>query len=289
MSFIVVQDEAQYFNPFMATKFMSYNIGIDNPAEPNHSWIYRKKPITAMINYADPDIIGGQEMSVNQVSDVLSYCTEKNYEWFGVSREDGRSKGFMNPIFYKKLRYQALDNGNFWLSEAPEIPGSSSWDCNSPNVVVWLKLYDRRTRKPFYVFNFQLDKSCDYSKREIGLLLLKKIQTIAGFENYVVFSSLNNQTTSIIYKNLTFRYVQDEQGKYLGLDDTRTMISDPHFGPEGTNFGFEVNKSQGIKNDFIFSRQLMKAFIKNHSHLSFSDGGFYPSSHLPVCVDVQWK
>ena len=57
-----------------------------------------------MFHFYDLDIIGMQEVLVNQLNYLKSNL--KDYDFVGVGREDGKEKGEYAPIFYRKDRFR---------------------------------------------------------------------------------------------------------------------------------------------------------------------------------------
>lgn len=53
------------------------------------------------------------------------------YAWSGLSR-GGRKEDEHRGVFYKKHHRRIEDSGNFWLSETPHFPSSSSWNMSLP-------------------------------------------------------------------------------------------------------------------------------------------------------------
>jgi hypothetical protein len=53
---------------------------------------------------------------------------------FVAGRDDGREKGEMMAVYWKKDRFEKTDGGHFWFSETPEKAGSKSWDSSLPRM-----------------------------------------------------------------------------------------------------------------------------------------------------------
>ena len=70
------------------------------------------------------------------------------------------------------------------------------------------------------------------------------------------------------------------------LKDSRTISETTPYGPDGTSGGFEVKeKTRTI--DYIFVNDKVK--VLRHGNLSESYGLFYPSDHLPVLAEIEFK
>jgi endonuclease/exonuclease/phosphatase family metal-dependent hydrolase len=105
-----------------------YNMRYDSSKdrENGYGWELRSKSIIDMVNFEGWDIIGAQELLHNQMLDLKNGLD--GYDYIGVGRNDGQTKGEYAAIFYKTSRMKCLENGQFWLSETPEVPGSKGWD-----------------------------------------------------------------------------------------------------------------------------------------------------------------
>lgn len=90
-------------------------------------WSTRRSYLTDQLLWADLDIMGLQEVLVNQLHDI-SQLVGDSYGYVGVGRDDGKEAGEYVPVFYRKSRLEVISVEHFWLSLTPEVPGSKSWD-----------------------------------------------------------------------------------------------------------------------------------------------------------------
>ena len=79
---------------------MSYNIRCVATSDGDNQWMYRKDFAADLIKFHDVDIFGAQEVTHEQLMDMLGRLPE--YAYIGVGRTDGKTKGEYTPIFYKK-------------------------------------------------------------------------------------------------------------------------------------------------------------------------------------------
>lgn len=133
---------------------LSFNIRYDNPNDGLQNWHYRKDNILRMINFYDLDILGLQEVLINQLNFLKKHLNE--YETVGVGRKDGKNKGEFAPIFFRKNKFELLESGTFWLSETPEKV-SIGWDAALERIATWAVLKDKTSRKEFIVMNTHFD------------------------------------------------------------------------------------------------------------------------------------
>ena len=180
-----------------------YNIRYDNKKDATRGdgWVDRSQHVYDLINYEGWDIFGVQEVLVNQVNDLVQNLD--GYQYIGTGRNDGATKGEFAPIFYRKNRIKCLDNGQFWLSETPEVVGSKGWDANITRICTWGKFEDKTTKWKFWFFNLHMDHRGVEARRESAKLVLAKIKELCGDEPYILTGDFNSDQNSEAYTTLT--------------------------------------------------------------------------------------
>lgn len=173
---------------------MSFNIRYENPEDLyTRSWRQRVVGAVHMIQREKPDIIGVQEALHGQAADLWASLPE--YEFSGVGRDDGRRAGEYSGIFYRMDRFRpdADDQGTFWLSDTPSVPGSHTWGNEIPRVAAWIRLVDLATMKGFYVFNTHWDHRNQPSRERAALLIANRIDARKhGSEPVVLLGDFNS-------------------------------------------------------------------------------------------------
>ena len=180
----------------------SYNIRYanSNDAKAGNSWWERAPRIASLVNYEAWDVVGMQEVLHAQLQDLRKGL--KDYDYVGVGREDGATKGEYVPIFYKKSRLKCLKQGTFWLSETPEEVGSKGWDAALPRVCTWACFEDKVTQWKLWVFNLHLDHVGKEARVKSARLVLKQIAKLCGDEPYVLTGDFNADQHSDVYASL---------------------------------------------------------------------------------------
>ena len=136
----------------------TYNIRMKNDGDSlkGDCWGKRCQVICDQVNFMSPAIFGTQEVLHVQLQDLLHGL--HNYDYIGVARDDGKTKGEYAAIFYDKSRIRLLDHGDFWLNETPDRP-ALGWDAACIRICTWGKFKDLRSGKKFYFFNLHMDLS----------------------------------------------------------------------------------------------------------------------------------
>ena len=157
----IAQDAASY-------SIISYNIRNSSAGDGSNAWNLRRQATLNMVNAEQPDLIGTQEVLLDQKKYLKQNLSD--YKVIGVGRDDGHRVGECMAILVKKSRFKVLKSGTLWLSETPEKV-SFGWDGACRRTVTWVKVRDKKTRQELYYFNTHLDHVGKIARREAVLLL----------------------------------------------------------------------------------------------------------------------
>jgi endonuclease/exonuclease/phosphatase family metal-dependent hydrolase len=256
-------------------KLMTYNIRLDVAVDGENDWTHRKDFFTSQIQFYEPDIFGIQEAKPNQVIDISSLLSQ--YDNVGMGRE-GVEKGESSNIFYKKERFTIKETNTFWLSETPnEI--SKGWDAACNRVCTYALFIDKKAKKPFWVFNTHLDHIGEEARTKGIQLILSKIESLNSEKYPVIFmGDFNSEPNS--ERIIELKKV---------MDDSRDISKESPFGPSGTFNNFKHDEAVTILIDYIFISKNSKVDILKYAILSDSKDLKYPSDHLPVYVELNFK
>ncbi|MBN9301687.1 MULTISPECIES: endonuclease/exonuclease/phosphatase family protein [Dysgonomonas] len=255
---------------------MTFNIRLDVPSDSLSSWQYRKENAAEMVRMNDVDILGMQEVLLNQMNDLKERLPQ--YTAIGVGREDGADKGEFSPIFYKKDRFSAIESGTFWVSETPELAGSKGWDASYIRVATWAILKEKATGKEIFAINTHLDNDGLIARKEGGNLLLKKAEELGKGLPIVLTGDFNDTPQSEAIKNIT------DASKTNHLLDSKT-IALKTLGTDWTfhNFG-RLAESERPLIDYIFVSKQIK--VQDYAVLPDTLNGTFVSDHKPVLSKI---
>lgn len=255
---------------------MTFNIRLDVPSDSLNSWQYRKDNAAEMVRMNDVDILGMQEVLLNQMNDLKERLPQ--YTAIGVGREDGADKGEFSPIFYKKDRFSAIESGTFWVSETPEVAGSKGWDASYIRVATWAILKEKATGKEIFAINTHLDNDGLIARKEGGNLLLKKAEELGKGLPIVLTGDFNDTPQSEAIKNIT------DASKTNHLLDSKT-IALKTLGTDWTfhNFG-RLAESERPLIDYIFVSKQIK--VQDYVVLPDTLNGTFVSDHKPVLSKI---
>lgn len=260
-------------------KVMTFNIRYDNPADSLNSWQNRSAQVCNFINEEKPDILGMQEVLVNQYELLDSVLTD--YTSVGVGRDDGQKGGEMNPVFFRKERFDMVRTITFWLSDSINIPGTKGWGASLPRIVTWMELVDKTSHEHFFFFNTHFAHDSDSARIMSSRIILDEVVKIAGSSPFIITGDFNMLPQSTGYGILT------------GPDESIPVLKDSYLiseqkpsGPSYTFNGFSDKPGEG-RIDFIFVRNGMK--VHDHKTILHKNKNVFISDHWPVEANVFLK
>ena len=255
-------------------KISSFNIRMDTPNDGDDAWPNRKEMVKGIIRFHDLDIIGTQEGFKHQLDDILEL---PDYAYVGGGRDDGKDKGEHSAIIYRKDKYEVIENGDFWFSETPNIPGKG-WDATCCNrICSWAKFKVIKTGKEFYVFNSHYDHQGQVARKNSSLLLLEKIKEITG--DFPVFATGDFNATPDSEPIQTL-------SKSGFLLDSYMITKEPPYGTVGTFNSFQLNAPMKNRIDYIWVTSGIE--VKKYGVLNDVHYGHFPSDHFPVVIEAKF-
>ncbi|MFV0505908.1 MAG: endonuclease/exonuclease/phosphatase family protein [Bacteroidales bacterium] len=260
---------AQEFN------IVSYNIRYNEPRDGINVWGNRKDEVVGILNFYQPMVFGLQEVLLDQLQYIDNELSD--YDWVGVGRDDGATKGEFVPIFYNRNFFGLEESGTFWLSQTPEKPGIG-WDAACNRVCTWAKLKVKYYDKTVYFFNLHLDYLGQVAQEESINLLINKINDInPKNETTIIAGDFNIEPISKPIQFLSRYYY-----------DAATVSKTKAIGPKGTYVGFDPSKFEELlaaqKIDYIFVSKFLKP--TRFGVLTNSNSRRYPSDHLPILTTI---
>lgn len=249
---------------------MTANVRYPNPDDGPDLWTNRAPILIDTIRAADADVIGTQELFALQGDAIVRALPA--YRWFGRDRNGAHADEHMG-ILWRSDRLRLLRRGDFWLSDTPDVVGSSDRGVNLPRMVNWGEFETRGAkRRRFVLFDTHFahrDEDADARARS-ARVLLARMRRIAGTLPVVVTGDLNARPDSIAYRVMTDV-----------LTDAWTSAA-TRIGPETTFHDFTGKPDRRI--DYIFTRgftALSTTVMTDHR------GERYPSDHFPVAARLR--
>ncbi|MCC4602966.1 endonuclease/exonuclease/phosphatase family protein [Xanthomonas campestris] len=256
--------------PGAPLRVMSFNVRVPVDTDGDKRWQARRDAMVGLIRQAHPDVVGTQELVQEQAQYLATHLP--TYRWFGKGRSADGGDEHMG-VFYDSRALRVVESGDFWLSETPDIPGSSSWGTDLPRMVTWALFERRSDKRRFYLFNTHLPhRDQDEQAREQGArLILSRIAKLPADSPVVLTGDFNSDPDKRTYPTLT-----------AVLGDARTHAP-RRDGPENTFQDFSTQPTRRI--DWILFRGLTPT---RFTTLDDRPGGILPSDHYPVLAEFDW-
>ncbi len=255
---------------------MSFNIRYDNPNDGKQNWHHRKENIVRMINFYDLDIIGMQEVLINQLDFLKTNLSQ--YNIVGVGRDDGKEKGEFAPVFFNKYRFKQLKSGTFWLSETPGKV-SKGWDADLERIATWVILKDKTTGTEFIFMNTHFDHRGKQARIESSKLLKQKSIELAGDLPLILTGDFN-----LIPESEGIKTLIEPNGKNTLFNSS--SLATTSYGPNWTTCGFDNRPFEKRKViDYIFLRHVEK--VNKYAVFSEMLNDIYLSDHCPVFAQIE--
>jgi endonuclease/exonuclease/phosphatase family metal-dependent hydrolase len=253
-------------------KIMTLNVRYDNPDDSIYSWPKRASQVCDFILSEKPDILGLQEVLWHQYQVLESIFMD--YSAVGAGCSDGAREGEMNPVFFRKEKFDMVRNITFWLSDSPEVAGSRGWGASLPRIVTWMELVDKNNHKHFFFFNTHFADDSDSARLMSSKMLLNEIKKIADGFPFIISGDFNMAPTSASYSILAGPYESVPL-----LKDSYVITEKRPTGPVYTFNGFS-DKTKTARIDYIFVKNGMK--VLDYKTVIKKEKGIFISDHWPV-------
>lgn len=251
-------------------RLASYNIRYDAPADAQggDAWDDRKGSVAELLLSHEVDIAGTQEGNRQQLDDLLALMPDYDCICHPYGGKDGNLHNC--ATFYRRDRFEVLDEGTFWYSETPDEK-SLGWDATDLRICNWGRFRDRRSDREFYLFNSHFYWRLKEAKRNSGKVLRDKVRQIAGDAAVICTGDFNSTDDSPQIKDI------EEL-----LRDARSISESAPAGPEKTDLGggnFRGEPKARIDYVFVNGRVKVRSCEVPED---VRPNGHYPSDHLPV-------
>ncbi|MEZ6118002.1 MAG: endonuclease/exonuclease/phosphatase family protein [Pirellulaceae bacterium] len=259
-------------------KVMSFNVRYGTAKDGDNHWDLRKEVVAQTVKAFSPDVMGTQEIMPFQAKFLQESLAD--YTYVGTSRVPADPNQEQCGIFFLRDRFYKLEEGHFWLSTSPDVPGSQGWDAALPRMVSWVKLFDQKNERTFYFFNTHFDHRGEQARNESGALLAQRIQRLDPQACVIVTGDFNCGEGSAAHVKLTAQ----ADGQLQLRDTLRTYRPNATDG-EGTFNGFQ-GRDTGARIDWILASPAFE--VKNAEIDKSSVDGRFPSDHFPVNATLEF-
>jgi endonuclease/exonuclease/phosphatase family metal-dependent hydrolase len=262
----------------LSVSVLTFNIRYGTANDGENSWPRRKELVFDVIRERNADFVGLQEALRFQIDAIREAVP--GYGEVGVGRDDGKEAGEYSAILYRQDHWEVDTGGTFWLSDAPNVPGSTGWGNNITRVVTFARFVETSSGRAVWLFNTHFDHQSQSSREKSAELLARRIADRDPADPVIVTGDFNAGEDNPAVQYLT----GNGTGSPVRLVDTFRAVH-PDADNVGTFNGFAAT-SDGPKIDYILvepgTRVLQADIIRDH------DDGRYPSDHFPVSAEIQF-
>lgn len=210
-------------------------------------WTVRRHAINEMLKVEKPAVMGGQEVTSVQLSDIAGF----GYGAYGIGRTDGgvtEESGEMMGIFYDQSQVTMEGNGTFWLNEDGTV-GEKGWDAGYVRIASWARFsLAGKSYKKFIVLNTHLDNTGAESRKQSIIKIKNKLKEInPNGLPVVLLGDFNIVATDRIFDVLKPDFV-----------DTRAVAPETDTEPTYTKWGEEGFAGRIIDHVFASGFDILK-------------------------------
>jgi endonuclease/exonuclease/phosphatase family metal-dependent hydrolase len=263
---------------------MSFNIRRGTARDGRNHWVFRRNRVQQVLRHYRPDVLGLQEAMDFQISAIRTMLP--GYEMVGTG-DMGGSEGLHNAIFYDATRFLLSEEGTFWLSDTPDIPGSKGWGNILRRTCSWSRLIEKESQQAFYFYNTHLDHISLRSRKKSVILLTQRIHGRSHPDPFVLTGDFNarERSTPIRYLKGRIRLGTKTTGRALNpnpLIDT-FRVRHPNRHSAGTFHGFRRFFFR-VKIDYIFVQPSVR--VQDAQIITMRCKESYPSDHFPLITSI---
>lgn len=252
---------------------MTFNLRYASTNRPN-AWPQRRPVMRDCIQKIAPDLFGTQEGLYSQLKDLAADLPK--YNWIGTGR-DGGSRGEFMAIFYRPDRFEPLEYDHFWLSDTPNVIGSTTWGNRNRRMVTWVRFRDRQADRELYFVNTHLDHEVQLAREKAATLIRERIKALNSKIPLLLVGDFNaaagsNQAYTILTED---GFLADTWPNARERRNEKLSSFHDFKGPR-----------EGARIDWILSRGPI--IPESTEIVTYSEDGQYPSDHFPLVAWLRW-
>ena len=182
-------------------------------------------------------------------------------------------------VFYRKARLQPFSTNYFWLTDTPEVPGSTTWGNKNRRMVTAVKFHDRAASRDFYLLDTHFDHEVQLAREKSAELVRKRVEALGTNLPILLIGDFNAGAG----QNKAWHQLMDDHF----FTDTWDIAKERRGDGLGTFNGFKAVPTNGVRIDWILVRG--NASVDREEILSFSRDGKFPSDHCPVIARLRFE
>jgi endonuclease/exonuclease/phosphatase family metal-dependent hydrolase len=228
-------------------------------------WPVRKHALQAALDQVQPDILGVQEATPEQVAFLERALP--SHGRVGVGRDDGKAGGEHCAIYFNQQRFEELNHGTFWLEEPIDQPRAGS-GLNVKRICTWVRLRDRASGRTLRVYNTHLYLT-EAARLTAAKLIVAHIAAGDPSDAILVTADFNASPASPSRRLFG----------QAGLTESAARAGKPVGQPTFQLYGFGLWCIDGILVDRHWR-------VQKHLVLDVKPKNTFPSDHFAVLADL---
>ncbi|MBP5589923.1 MAG: hypothetical protein J6X26_05260 [Bacteroidales bacterium] len=249
-----------------ALNVATLNLRIDTTlVDSSFVWSDNAMPVYDFLQENEYDLLGLQYVSLEQIKTIDSVLT--GFEAVGIGGVDGEKEGFMNPLFYKRDKFDMVRTKTFWLFDISDSVESEMLNPMFSHMLTWIELVEKKTQEHLFFFNTSFPEDSDSILFECANFLLRVVDSLSVGNKFVITGDFGMRRGNAAYE------------KIIGPYESVPMCADTYVASsyEGIDFfrritrGLYINKTK----DFVFVRNGMA--VNNFDVLEIPDAKSYLS------------
>lgn len=253
----------------MKLKIITSNIRFANSGDGIHSWKERRPLLQNIYQTFGADLVGTQEGRIQQLKELDAdlpdlELVDSHRNWI-----DER----MYPCLFLNPKTITLErSGDLWLSETPDVPGSSSFSSAFPRLCTWAEITLKETGKQLMIVNTHLDHILQTTRQEQVRVLIKEISKIND-RPVIIMGDFNESPLTEIKKEL------------MNAFHLKDPWVEKNYAEETSHHGFLGEESDdGDRIDWILIPTNYDCVELTLEKRSFNE--IFPSDHYPILATV---
>jgi endonuclease/exonuclease/phosphatase family metal-dependent hydrolase len=268
----------------LSLKIMSFNIRRGTARDGRNRWAFRRHLVREVLTRYNPDVLGLQEALGFQIEEIHSILP--GYKMSGMENS-GSGKALHNAIFFDAARFVLSEEGIFWFSDTPDIPGSKGWGNIMTRKCAWVRLTDKDSQRSFYFYNTHLDHLSPHSRKKSVILLMQRIHGRSCPDAFVLTGDFNAREKSAPIKYLKGKIPLKiiNKGKVSNPDPVRDTFRTryPNLRNAATFHGYRRFFFR-FKLDYTFVSASIRVLDARIIQLCVKK--CYPSDHFPLFTRI---
>lgn len=236
----------------------------EGPPWKQFDWPVRKHALQVALDQAQPDILGVQEATPEQVAFLEE--TLRGHHRVGVGR-DGVTGGEHCAIYFNRQRFEEIGGNTFWLEEPIDQPRPGS-ALDVKRICTWVRLRDRVSGRTLRVYNTHLPLT-EAPRRTAAQVILDQIGAGDQADAILLTADFNASPDVESRRRLSEN----------GLTDSAERAGKPVGQPTFQLYGIGLSCLDGI----LIDRHWL---VDQHLILNVKPQNTFPSDHFAVLADL---